>query len=208
VSWEEDRDYGLFREAEMQAYRLALKVTPPWDHRAVLVGPFDPCVEHVHWYGSRKERHWRRPEVKVYPALVHVHTLINSVPVPVRQLRSLLQTLRLTALDSTASPVGQLAWQQAFAADAAGWHAVDLLANSALPLAIKLHAQATQRIQALRTRAYSNGGWWPAPQSITLAYHPDHFELRASMAFVAHYMEKSRTTLTLPLPAQPLAAPP
>jgi hypothetical protein len=208
VSWEELRDYKLSLGVGMRAYRQALGITPPWEGRAVLVGPFDPRVKHTYWYGSRKLRHRRRGEVNTNPTPVHAHTLINSVPVPVKHLRQILQTLRQTALESTTGPEGQLAWQQAFAADASGWHEVDLLANPDLPLATKLCAQATLRIQALRTLAYSNGGWWPAPQSITLAYHAGQASVQATMAFAAHYMDKGRTTLTLAQPAQPLAAPP
>jgi hypothetical protein len=189
----------------MVGYRQALQVTPPWETRCVLVGPFDPRVKHNRWYGSgRNVRHRRRGEVNTSPTRDHVHTLINSVPVPLRHIRHLLQTLRLAAMQSTTSHEGQLAWQQAFAVDAAGWHSVDLLANSAHPLATKLHTWTTQRIQALRTRAYSNGGWWPAPQSITLAYHPEPVpvpaRIQASITFAAHYMDKGRTSLVLPSP--------
>jgi hypothetical protein len=190
----------------MRAYRQALGITPPWEGRAVLAGLFDPRVKHTYWYGSRKLRHKRRGEVNTNPTPVHAHTLINSVPVPLKHLRQILQTLRPTALESTASPGGQLAWLQAFAADATGWHAVDLLASPVQPLAIKFQTLAIQRLQTLRTRVYSNGGWWPAPSSITLAYHAGQASMQATMAFAAHYMEKGRTTITLPQPAQPLAA--
>jgi hypothetical protein len=211
MSWteyvEKLRQYERERAQEMAAYRQALQVTPPWETRCVLVGPFDPRVEHTQWYGAgRNVRHRRRAEVNTNPTPDHVHTLINSVPVPLRHMRHLLQTLRLAATQSTASPQGQLTWQQAFTANAEGWHTVDLLANSAHSIATTLQTLATQRIQALRTRAYSNGGWWPAPSSIRLAYHPGPARMQATMTFAAHYMDKDRTILMLPLSAQPLAA--
>ena len=201
MSWREVGEGRQFRRPEMHAYRLALQVTPPWEPRAVLAGPFDPKVARGAWYFGRRARQARHGKGQNARLATHALSLINSVPVPLRHLRGILQTVRLTALGSTASPEGQQAWQQAFAANAQGWHTADLLCSPALPLAAKLAVQAVQRIQALRTRAYSNGGWWPAPSSITLAYRVDaagRASLQASMLFAPHYMANGRTTLSLP----------
>ena len=172
---------------------------PTWQAFPVLVGPFDKA-----WlYTVESQRRPGRIRRQKLPWLYEPR-YVQSAPPSVKRLRGVLLNALVSVKTRVAAPDQFLgfAWHTLAGADP-GWvlsvqnsgdsPTLTAAAQSALR---RVGQQLQQAVQRLRQRSVSNGRYWPAPQSVVLAFKPDGRAV-ASMAFAAGYLAGDAAAITV-----------